>query len=116
MDDWSHNPLDCQYFKARKRMPLKFAQRKAEEVPSASSTGKVNLDLLALKNEMAKLSAGMVLEIETESEKAVRGTKMLITKASRELGAEWQHWSVGATVFTRPLEGQKRRGRPKKAG
>ena len=39
-------------------MPLKFTQRKDSDVPSPSSTGKVNQDLVAIKNEMAKLAAG----------------------------------------------------------
>jgi len=92
-------------------MPLKFTQRKPEEVPTPSASGKVNQDLLNLKNEMSKLASGMVLEIETGSEKAVRGTKMLITKAGNQLGTRWRHWRVGSTVFARPLEAVRRRGR-----
>src|SRR2546423_10064955 len=95
-------------------MPLKFTHRRPEEVPSATSTGRVNHDLIAIKNEMVKLASGMVLEIETGSEKAIRGTKMLITKASKELGNDWRHWHVGTTVFAKPMEAIRRRGRPKK--
>ena len=95
-------------------MPLKFTHRNQEEVPSPSSNGRVNQDLMALKDEMQKLPAGMVLEIQTEGEKAVRGTKMLITKAAGQLGNQWQHWSVGSKVFAKPKEMLARRGRPKK--
>ena|SRR5947209_3673065 len=95
-------------------MPLKFTQRTSEEVPSAGSNGKVNQDLLAIKNEMAKLTSGMILEIETDSAKSVRGTKMLVTKASKELGAQWKHWHVGSSVYAQPVDGAKRRGRPRK--
>lgn len=96
-------------------MPLQITQRKTEDVPSASSTGKVNLDLIAIKDEMKKLGSGMVLEIETGSSGAVRGTKMLITKAGNELGQKWQHWHAGTKVFAKPAEAIKRRGRPKSA-
>ena len=92
-------------------MPLKITHRKEDEVPTPSGTAKDNQDLAALKNEMSRLGSGMVLEIETGSEKAVRGTKMLITKAANQLGNPWRHWSVGSTVFARPLETVKRRGR-----
>ncbi len=95
-------------------MPLKISQKPAEEVPSASKTGKVNEELLAIKNEMKKIGSGMVLEIETGSEKAVRGAKVLVTKAAKELGTQWQHWSVGSKVFARPMEEIRRRGRRKK--
>jgi hypothetical protein len=96
-------------------MPLKFAQRRPQDVPSASSTGKVNQELLAIKNEMAKLGSGMVLEIETDSISTVRGTKMLITKAARELGAPWRHWHSGSSVYAQPVDAAKKRGRPRKA-
>src|SRR2546423_13549277 len=95
-------------------MPLKFTHRRPEEVPSATSTGRVNHDLIAIKNEMVKLAAGMVLEIEAGSEKAIRGTKMLITKAANQLGTPWRHWHVGTPVFARPVEAARRRGRPRK--
>ncbi len=94
-------------------MPLNITHRKEDEVPSPGSSGKVNQDLMALKAEMSKLASGMVLEIEAGSEKAVRGTKMLVTKASNQLGTRWRHWSVGTKVFARPMEAVRRRGRKK---
>jgi hypothetical protein len=97
-------------------MPLKISQKREEEVPTPTASGKVNPDLLVLKNEMQKLASGMVLEIETGSEKALRGTKMLITRASNQLGTRWRHWSVGTKVFAKPVgEIRRRIGRPKKA-
>lgn len=96
-------------------MPLQITPRKAEDVPSATGAGKVNPDLAPLKDEMKNLASGMVLEIETGSAEAVRGTKMLISKAAKELGTQWQHWHAGTKVFAKPAEASKRRGRPKGA-
>jgi spore cortex formation protein SpoVR/YcgB (stage V sporulation) len=96
-------------------LPLKITHRNEDEVPTPSSSGKVNEDLMAIKNEMQKLASGMVLEIEAGTDKAVRGTKMLVTKASQQLGARWRHWSVGSKVFAKPAgEIKKRMGRPRK--
>ncbi len=95
-------------------MPLKITHRKEEDVPTATKSGQVNEDLMAVKDAMQKLATDMVLEIEAESEKAVRGTKMLITKAANQLGREWQYWSLGSKVFARPKEKTSRRGRRKK--
>jgi hypothetical protein len=96
-------------------MPLRITHRRKEEMPTPSGSGKVNQDLIVLKSEMSKLGAGMVLEIETGSEQTVRGTKMLITKAANQLGNRWKHWNVGSTVFARPMEEIRRRGRKPKA-
>ena len=96
-------------------MPLKITQRKEDEVPTPGGSGRTNEDLLALKNEMSRLSSGMVLEIETGGEQSVRGTKMLITKAASQLGNRWTHWSAGSTVFAKPAEAVKRRARRPKA-
>ena len=96
-------------------MPLQFTQRQPEEVPSASSTGKVNQDLLVIKNEMASLAPGMVLEIQTDAISTVRSTKVLVTKASKELGTQWRHWHAGSTVYASPIDVSKRRGRPRNA-
>ncbi len=95
-------------------MPLKITQKREEEVPRPGARGKINEELLHLKDEMKKIGAGMVLEIETGSEKAVRSAKVLVTRASKELGAQWQHWNVGSKVFARPALEVRRRGRRKK--
>ncbi len=95
-------------------MPLKITQKPAEEVPSPGKTGKVNEELIALKDQMKKLGSGMVLEIETGSEKGVRGAKVLVTKAAKDLGGQWRHWSVGSKVFARSIEEIRKRGRRKK--
>jgi hypothetical protein len=92
-------------------MPLKITHRKEEEVPRPTSAGRINENLEAIKAEMLKLGQGMVLEIETGSERAIRGTKALITRASKELGAKWRHWSQGTKVFARPVERVPRRRR-----
>jgi len=92
-------------------MPLKITHRKEEEVPRPGAAGRINENLEAIKAEMLKLGQGMVLEIETGSERAIRGTKALITRASRELGAKWRHWSHGTKVFARPAESVTRRRR-----
>ena len=96
-------------------MPLRISHRREDEVPTPSSSGKLNEDLITVKNEMAKLASGMVLEIEAGSDKAVRGTKMLVTRAANQLGKRWRHWSVGTKVFAKPADEVRRRiGRPKK--
>ena len=92
-------------------MPLKITHRKAEEVPRPTAAGRINENLQAIKAEMLKLGQGMVLEIETGSERAIRGTKALITRASNELGAKWRHWSQGTKVFASPAERAPRRRR-----
>jgi hypothetical protein len=61
-------------------------------------------------------SSGMVLEIETGSEKAVRGAKMDVTRASTQLGTRWQHWHIGTKVFAKPAgEIRRRCRRPEKS-
>ncbi len=94
-------------------MPLKITQRWAVDVPSPGSSGKVNSDLEALKSEMKRISAGMVLEIQPDG-KSLRAAKGLVTRASRELGARWRHWSAGGKVYAEPMQEARRRGRPKK--
>jgi hypothetical protein len=84
-------------------MPLKFRHVREGEAPKPPSTYKPSRDLVAVKGEMLKLSKGMVLEIETGSEKAVRGTKTLVTRAAKDLGARWRHWHVGTRVFAKPM-------------
>lgn len=96
-------------------MPMKFTQRRAEDVPTGKPGRGLNPDFLVVKSEMARLTPGLVLEIQTSTDNTVRGTKMLVTKAARELGVSWRHWNVGSTVFARPVEEAKRRGRPRKA-
>jgi len=51
----------------------------------------------------------MVLEIETGDEKAIRATKMLVTRAGNELGTPWQHWHIGTKVYAKPIEATKQR-------
>lgn len=96
-------------------MPLKITHRKEQEVPRPGGPGKVNENIESMKTEMSKLRDGMVLEIEAGSEKAIRGTKRLVTTAAKELGATWRHWSEGTKVFAKPVAAtRRRRGRPRK--
>ncbi len=90
--------------------PFQITQRPEAEVPRPGHAGKVNEDLVALKDAMSKLASGMVLEIETRSPEAVRGTKVLITWAAKDLGEAWSHWNVGSTVYAarRPHQGNGR--------
>src|SRR5260370_40557301 len=88
-------------------MPLRIRHVSEAEAPRPSSTGKANKDLFAVKSEMRKLGTGMVLEIETGSERAVRGAKTLVTRASKELGTKWRHWHVGTKVFAKPVQAAK---------
>ena len=96
-------------------MPLNISQKSEKEVPTPGRTGKVNEDLIAVKDAMKKLGSDMVLEIEATGQTSVRAAKGMVTRASKELGTRWQHWSVGSKVFAKPLgEVRKRAGRPKK--
>ncbi len=95
-------------------MPLKITHRKEQEVPAPSASGKANEELYRLKMEMSKLPAGMVLVIDAESTRAIRGTKGLITRAGKQLGKPFVHWHQGTTVFAKPAEAPRRRGRPRK--
>ena len=61
-----------------------------------------------------RLASGMVLEIETGSADAIRRTKGLVTRASKELGRPFHHWHDGTKVFAKPVEAVRRRGRPPK--
>jgi hypothetical protein len=95
-------------------MPLKISHRSEQEVPAPSATGRSNEELFQLKSEMAKVGAGMVLEVDAGSAKAVRGTKGLITRASKQLGRPFVHWHQGTKVYAKPAEAPRRRGRPPK--
>ena len=93
-------------------MPLKFSHRKPEEVPGPGKGGRVNLALVSVLDEMRKLATGMVLEIETGDEKAIRATKSLITRAANQMDTRWQHWHVGTKIYARPM-GPPNQRRPK---
>jgi len=97
-------------------MPLRIRHVREDEAPRPSSKGDTNEDVNQLKSEMMRLGSGAVLEIEAGSEKAVRGVKTLVTRASNQLGSRWRHWHVGTKVFAKP-DGRARRGpgRPKKS-
>lgn len=95
-------------------MPLKISHRNEADVPSPDSQGKLNAELQQLKAEMTKLEPGMVLEIEAGSAKAIRSTKMLVSRAAKQLGAEWQHWNFETTVFAKPRT-VKRTRRPRQS-
>ncbi len=96
-------------------MALKITHRNASDVPPPSGAGRVNEDVETVKAEMQKLGSGMVLEIQAADLKAVRGAKMAISKAAKQLDAKWQHWNVGPTVYAKPASpGRRRAGRPRK--
>ncbi len=92
-------------------MPLKITQRSETEAPTPGKTGKVNEELIALKDQMKKLGSGMVLEIEASGQTSVRAAKGMVTRVAKELGGRWQHWSLGNKVFAKPAEIVRRRGR-----
>ena len=96
-------------------MPLRIRHVREDEAPKPSSRGETNENMSQLKSEMMRLGSGAVLEIEAGSEKAVRGVKTLVTRASKQLGKGWRHWHVGTKVFARPKREQRGRGRPRKS-
>jgi len=95
-------------------MPLRITQRSESEVPMPTAMGKVNEDVEAIKVEMRRLGSGMVLEIEVGDAKGVRGTKLAISKAAKQIGSSWKHWNAGNRVFAKPAEPVRRRGRRSK--
>ena len=93
-------------------MPLKIAHRKAEDVPAATAeTG--SPEFQELKVELAKLQPGMVLEVETGSGRAIRGTKAMLTRAGKQAGLSVVHWHQGTKVYAK-AQVARRRGRPPK--
>jgi hypothetical protein len=96
-------------------MSLKIAVRKESEVPRPTTSGRINQDLETLKERMAELPAGMVLEVEAGKGITVRAAKVLVTKAARALGsAKWKHWHSGNKVYAQPAVPRRRgRGRPR---
>ncbi|HLF09181.1 MAG TPA: hypothetical protein VI789_07530 [Dehalococcoidia bacterium] len=96
-------------------MPLSFTHRKAHEVPPPAGGGRVNRDLESIINELTRLATGMVLEIETGDEKAIRATKALITRAGQQLGTPMRHWHAGTKVFAQPTNRRMRKQRSERA-
>jgi hypothetical protein len=90
-------------------MALKINVRKESEVPRPTAAGKVNEELEALKERMAALPAGMVLELEAVGGRTVRGVKAMVTRAARALGTSWRHWHAGNKVYARPTRRRRRR-------
>jgi hypothetical protein len=71
----------------------------------------VSQSLAALIGELNRLAPDMVLEIETGDEKAIRATRLLITRAGNELGTPLRHWQVGTKVYAKPADVITERGR-----
>ena len=95
-------------------MALKMTVRKQSDVPGPVSDGKINPDVEALKARMAKIGAGMVLEVEVPKGSSVRSTKALITRAATQLGgAKWKHWDSGMKVYAQPVRRRRRKNRAK---
>ncbi len=92
-------------------MALKISVRKDTEVPRPSASGKANEDLEALKAKMADLPAGMVLEMEADKGRSVRGIKALVTRAAREQKTAWRHWHMGNKVYAQPAARRRVRRR-----
>jgi hypothetical protein len=94
-------------------MSLKITHRKAEEVPLAAGEAG-SADFNQIKAELSKLQPGMVLEVETASPRAVRGTKAMLTRAGNQLGRPVIHWQQGTVVYAKAADPARRRGRPPK--
>jgi TusA-related sulfurtransferase len=94
-------------------MPLKIAHRKAEDVPTATIAAGSD-EFNQIKAELAKLQPGMVLEVDAGSQKALRGTKSMLTRAGKQSGRPVQHWHQGTVVYAKTATTAPRRGRPPK--
>ena len=90
-------------------MPLQFSHKKAHEVPEPGPASRVTEAFSAIMKEMARVAPGMVLEIETGDERAIRATRMLVTRAGSQSGTPWRQWHVGTKVYAQPMEATKRR-------
>ncbi len=83
---------------------MKISHRRAEDVPAPPArSGAVNQVLTEIMRELRRIAPGMVMVIETGDEAAVRGTKVLITRAGRELGIPVRHWHNGTEVYAKPI-------------
>src|SRR5438045_2226959 len=98
-------------------MPLKFTQKRESDVPSPAQNGRINPELELMKVELSRLKPGMVLEIDAGRDRTVRSTKVLVTKAAKQLGQPMMHWSDGNKVFAKAAEPALRRrvGRPRRS-
>lgn len=76
-------------------MPLKH--RKAEEVPP-SSTDSSSAEFNQIKVELARLQPGMVLEVDAGSQKALRKTKAMLTRAGKQIGRTVVHGQQGGSI------------------
>ncbi len=86
---------------SRRAEALRITHRKAEDVPAPRRNR--NALLAEIMRELKRLAPGMVMVIETGDEATVRGTKVLITQAGRELGIPVRHWHAGSEVYARPV-------------
>ncbi len=83
---------------------MKITQRKEEDVPPAPAKNRrVNRALEEIMDELTRIEPGMVMVIEAEDEKAIRATKLLVTRAGNELGIPLRHWHTGTEVFAKPV-------------
>lgn len=96
-------------FEEETEVPLQFSHKRAHEVPQPRPASRVTEAFSAIMNEMARVAPGMVLEIETGDEKAIRATRMLVTRAGSESGTPWRQWHVGTKVYAQSMEAIKRR-------
>ncbi len=95
-------------------MQYRITARREDEVPMHDRKAGRNEDLAEVKKAMKKASTGMVLEIRPEGGTTARGVKMMISRAAKELGMKWHHWSVGDVVYAQ-RERAQRGGRRKAA-
>ncbi len=98
-------------------MALKITHRKAEDVPPPQrGRGQMNKALDQIMRELTKLAPGMVLVIQTEDQRDIRTTKLLITRAANQLGIPVRHWHSGNEVFAGPVtKARSRRPRSERA-
>ena len=96
-------------------MALQFSHKKAGEVPQPRQRGKVSDAVAAVMRELERVAQDMVLEIETGDEKAIRATKLMISRAGEELGTPVRHWHKGTKVYARPVDPITERGRKQRS-
>jgi len=94
-------------------MPLKISVRNEAEVPSAACAAG-SAEFSQIKAELAKLEPAWCSKVDAGSQKALKGTKAMLTRAGNQIGRPVTHWQAEPWCTrrqrTRPVaEGVRRR-------
>lgn len=95
-------------------MPI-LAVRKPDEVPPPSRVSRAVQEQQRLyETFIREVASSSVGELELSPDENVRSVKVRLRRAASRLGSPLEIWDANNRVYFRP-EGQRRRGRPRKA-